>query len=65
VNREACSWQACLYKADDAVLDVHLIWEGKSFTKKRVPLCGGHLVEFGRTKRMTLKPEMLLTPEPR
>ena len=55
-----CVWEGCLYKANDSVLDVHLIWQGKSFTKARVPLCSDHLIQFGRSKRMNLRPEFLL-----
>jgi hypothetical protein len=55
-----CVWEGCPYKAVDAVIDVHLIYEGRSFTKKRVPLCGDHLTEFGRSRRMVLRPEFLL-----
>lgn len=62
---EACVWNGCLYKADDAVLDVHLIYDGRAFTKKRVPLCLGHLQAFGASKRMNLRPEFLLAREPR
>jgi len=53
-----------LEKAVDAVIDVHLIYEGRSFTKKRVPLCRDHLLEFGRSKRMNLSPAFLLAYEP-
>jgi hypothetical protein len=57
-----CVWDGCPYKAIDAVLSVHLIYEGRSFTKARVPLCGDHLREFGRSKRMNLNPVFLLAP---
>jgi hypothetical protein len=60
-----CVWEGCLFKADDVILGVHLIYEGRSFTKERVPLCGEHLQQFGRSKRMTLRPEFLLAYEPR
>lgn len=61
---EACVWEGCLYKSDDVVLDVVLVYEGRSFTKPRVPLCSGHLRSFGATRRMTLRPEFLLAPAP-
>jgi hypothetical protein len=65
VKGEACSWHLCLLRADDAVLDVRLIYEGRSFTKKRVPLCREHLQAFGRSRRMNLNPAFLLAVEAR
>jgi hypothetical protein len=65
VRREACHWSGCIFQADDAVLDVTLVFEGRTHRKKRVPLCNNHLVEFGRTKRMNLRPEFLFEVEPR
>ena len=61
--KEPCSWHLCPYKAIDALLGVDLIFEGKHYTKKRVPLCQDHLSQFGRSGHLTLKPEMLFTPD--
>jgi hypothetical protein len=60
-----CVWEGCIYKATDAVLDVQLLYEGKTFVKKRVPLCADHLQMFGVSRRMVLRPEFLLAVEPR
>lgn len=65
MKREACHWQDCISKAEDAVLDVVLIFEGRTYTKPRVPLCGPHLVAFGTSGRMTLRAEFLLAVAPR
>lgn len=65
MKNEACVWHLCPFKADDAVIDAMLIYEGRSFTKKRVPLCNEHLREFGRSKRMNLEPAFLLALEAR
>ena len=61
-RHEACVWDGCLYVSDDAVLDVHLLFDGRSFTKPRVPLCNTHLREFQRSGRMNLRSEFLLAP---
>jgi hypothetical protein len=61
---EPCSWHLCVRLADDAVREVQLLYEGKHFTKKRVPLCTEHLQEFGRSKRMNLDPAFLLAASP-
>ena len=58
-----CVWTLCPNKAVDAVLDVHLVWEGRSITKARVHLCGEHLATFGISRRMNLRPEFLLSAE--
>lgn len=63
MKREACVWQSCLYTADDAVLGVTLVFEGKTHTKARVPLCSLHLSQFAMTQRMTLRPEFLFAKE--
>lgn len=60
-----CVWQACPFKADDAVLDVSLIYGGRTYTKKRVPLCQDHLQQFGVSRRMRLRAEFLLAVERR
>lgn len=65
MDREPCVWEGCIYKSIDAVIDVHLIYEGRSFTKKRVPLCRDHLTSFALNRRMILRPEFLLAVEPR
>ena len=62
---EPCVWHLCPNRSDDSVIDVHLIYEGRSFMKKRVPLCHEHLREFGRSKRMNLAPAFLLAVESR
>lgn len=64
-SHEPCVWHLCPNRSDDTVPDVHLVWEGRSYTKSRVPLCNSHLREFIRSKRMRLKPEFLLAPERR
>ena len=62
---EPCWWHLCPFVSVDALLDVHLIWEGKSITKRRVPLCAKHLAAFQKSGRVRLQPELLLAPEPR
>ena len=65
MNREACVWQACIHKADDALLDVRLVHKGRSYTKARVPLCIQHLMEYRVTQRVTLRAEFLFATERR
>ncbi len=64
MKNEACVWQGCVFVADDAVLGVSLMFEGKTHTKQRVPLCDEHLQQFGRSRRMLLAPEFLYAKEP-
>lgn len=61
--REPCVWQSCVFVADDVVLGVTLMFDGKTYTKGRIPLCDRHLREFGRSRRMTLRAEFLYARE--
>jgi hypothetical protein len=61
--REPCSWQGCRLLSVEALRGVHLIYDGRSFTKERVPLCGEHLVEAALKKRCDLRPEFLFAKD--
>lgn len=62
---EPCSWNLCPERSTDALLDVTLIFDGRYYSKRRVPLCQTHLEAFRVSGRIVLWPEVLLAVEPR
>ena len=62
---EACVWEACLYRATDALRAVTLVHEGRSYLKPRVPLCDHHMRLARETGRVVARAEFLFAPEKR